>query len=177
MRYSKEELCKIITDCGLTIVDESQIKSSNDAVHCITSDGYHVRVIPTSLIRSPGSYSIFSKYNPYSIQNIRHYFEINNIDLQILSEEFNNSGKMRFRCSCGKEFETQWNTILSKHKHLCNDCARSNYSRNIDYFNIIKKVCDDSNYSIEEQVIPTVTTTFNYRCNNHPEYIQHSTVD
>ena len=47
----------------------------------------------------------FHKSNPYSIYNIKNFIKINNIDVELLSDEYkNNTEDLTFRCKCGEIF-------------------------------------------------------------------------
>lgn len=45
--------------------------------------------------------------------------------LELLSAEYKNArSKLRFRCACGKEFETTWDSVVSKNKAQCDTCGQ-----------------------------------------------------
>lgn len=63
--------------------------------------------------------------NIYSIENIKRYIEINNLDCSIVSNKFINvQDKLDFKCHCGNIFSTTWNEFVSHNKHQCNACGR-----------------------------------------------------
>ena len=66
----------------------------------------------------------WSKFNPYSIYNIKNYLKINNINLEILSDKYVNSkSKLLFKCSCGENFKVSMDAILYEGKIMCNKCS------------------------------------------------------
>lgn len=45
--------------------------------------------------------------------------------LELLSDAYTNAReKLRFRCSCGEEFETTWDSVFSKNKARCDKCSQ-----------------------------------------------------
>ncbi len=64
--------------------------------------------------------------NPYVIDNIKKYLEINDINLQLLSNKYKSAkSKMLWRCSCGNVFKRCWSNIRNGQIH-CLDCAKDN---------------------------------------------------
>lgn len=73
--------------------------------------------------------TFFAKYNKYAIYNIQHYFDINNINLKVLTKQEEYGGvkkKIKLLCSCGDTFEIAFQTLKSINKTCCNKCSDKN---------------------------------------------------
>lgn len=115
-----------------------QIGQYNDArspVKCIDADGYIVYPVLYRLYDGKKPLR-FHKSNPDTIDNIKHYVEINNINTKLCSDNFIGAkSKLLFECACGNLYETSWSNFESKNKHCCNNC--SSYGNNRVPFNKI----------------------------------------
>ena len=78
-KYSKEFLKTVLENKEYEVIGE--IKSSNDKVLCKTKEGYLVLPIPQGIIRRNDDACIFSKYNPYTIYNIKTYVDYIRTDI------------------------------------------------------------------------------------------------
>ena len=59
-----------------------------------------------------------------TIFNMRHYIESNNINCELLSNEYIGAkNHLIFKCTCGNEFATTWNEFKVG-KQQCNSCGR-----------------------------------------------------
>lgn len=80
--------------------------------------------------------------NPYSIDNINNFAELNNIESRCIDTKYINSKtRMSFMCGCGKIFYTTKNNFLSLHKIKCDNCT--GYNNNLTYQDVknnLKKV-------------------------------------
>lgn len=69
----------------------------------------------------------FHSSNQYSIDNINHYIEINNIQSKCISDRYyNGKTPLIFLCECGEKFKTNWTTFQSFHKTKCDKCSGYN---------------------------------------------------
>ena len=166
--YSKDDIIKCLKDIELNITGE--IKTTNDKVLCITKEGYKVFALPSGIIRRNDKPSIFSKYNPYTIDNIKHYLELENSSLALLSTEYKGaSNKLKWKCECGEIFETTWDIVIGG-KRYCNFCAKSKrYDGLRDYFTEINDKCDKNNYTLLTKNITRSNQKFKYICNKHKD--------
>ena len=125
------------------------------------SDGYLYQVQLSTIIYGNSTPSKFHVSNPYTIQNIKHYIVLNDIDCHLLSETYaNNTEKLLWRCGCGKLFECSWNDFYSG-KHRCNDCGakirNDNHSYTIDE---VKQLLSNTSYTIIEKSFTRVANGF-----------------
>lgn len=62
--------------------------------------------------------------NPYSIENIKHYIEINNLPVELISENYNGTfSKMKFKYfCCNKIVEISWHSFKKLKQYKCYEC-------------------------------------------------------
>lgn len=90
----------------------------------------------------------FSKLNPYTLENIKLYIKLNNINVELLSDEYkDNRTKMLWRCSCGETFKANWSDFYSCNKHQCNKCGliKMGLSGRVDK-NFVKNKVEEMGY-------------------------------
>lgn len=96
----------------LEIIDSDGYKFSSNfgSVLC----GYKMNAHPRKIYKN----------NKYTIFNMRHYIESNNINCELLSNEYIGAkNHLIFKCTCGNEFATTWNEFKVG-KQQCNSCGR-----------------------------------------------------
>lgn len=115
-------------EAGLTPLFE-QYKNRNERLEGKTKDGYMV-LISIQQLRKSKRLAIFHSSNPYTIDNIKHYIELNGLQCELLSTEFlnNSQQKLRLRCACGKVFRANWASFYGRDKVQCFDCGVKNRS-------------------------------------------------
>ena len=80
-----------------------------------TIEGYKV-LISLDKLKQGRTPPIFAKYNPYTIENIKLYLVVNNIDLKFLSGEYiNNSSKFNFITSQGFKISSTYKELHNQH--------------------------------------------------------------
>lgn len=176
--YTKEEIRKVLCEHNLEIL--SEIKTAQDKVHCKTKEGYDVTVIPQGIIARNDRPLIFSKHNPYTLNNIALWLKQNNVPLEIVSDKYLGAAtKMEWKCLlCGDTFSTTWD-IVHGGKKCCNFCAKSRrYDGKINYLQIISDECEKFDYTLLTNNIPRSNSRFYYICNKHKDKgVLHSTYD
>ena len=89
-----------------------------------TQEGYKI-VISLSKLKSGRIPYKFDVHNPYTIQNIRLWCELNNKPFELISEQYENARKkLKWKClkeGCKEVFEETWDYI--KQNHNCPFCA------------------------------------------------------
>ena len=67
---------------------------------------------------------VVSSKNKYSLHNINIYLKNNDLKCEVLSDEYiNKKSIMKFKCNCGEEFYTRWNTLRNTGKVTCDLCG------------------------------------------------------
>lgn len=68
------------------------------------------------------SYPMYHGVNRLSLDEVREMSAARGLEL--LSTEYHNAReKLKFRCACGQEFETTWDSVVSKNKAQCDRCG------------------------------------------------------
>lgn len=103
----------------------------------------------------------FSKSNIYSIENIKNYIIINNIDCKLLSETYvNNTSDLEWECHCGEKFLCPWCRFLSG-KHQCNKCAEIESLNKISYsMDEIEEIISHKGYTLISETFTRLTNGF-----------------
>lgn len=80
---------------------------------------------------------MITKYNKFSIYNIKLYIKLNDIPCVLLSEQFQNvNSYLKFVCDCGTEYKAQWSYWYKNNKYQCNKCSNQN-ARDKEKLNIV----------------------------------------
>lgn len=178
MKYNLEIIKEKFYDFGY-ILDADKYTSSSVKMPCHDKDGFRYMLNYDSVRTNRHPYR-FHKSNKFAIENIQMILDRETDGVKILEENINNSRtKMKFLCSCGKEFYMPLTQFVTDGKRYCNSCAKSKrYDGVFDYNAAIKKKCNDSNYTLLSDNVTRSGQQFDYICNKHSEYgIQHSTYD
>ena len=99
-------------------------KNLHERMPCETKDGYKF-VMSLYQLKRKKKTPIFHVSNPFTIDNIRHYISLNNIDCKLLSDIYQSSDrhKLDFKCKCGSKFTITWNEFYSRGKTYCDECG------------------------------------------------------
>lgn len=161
------------------ILDEDVYINNLTKMKCHDKEGYKY-LINMNSIRVNACVRRFDKSNPYSIENIQHFLDLESDGTKLIDNVYNgNKVKMRFKCSCGAEFCTTTNELLSGKKVYCEFCMRSrHFDGLIDYNSIVKEECKKRGYIL---ITPNITRSrqkIEYICLKHMERgIQHTNYD
>lgn len=123
-KLSYEEVKEQFSQYGFELID-TEYKNNQTKMTFKNKDGY-IGCMSLGNLKSGKNTQYISKFNPYSIYNIKLYLINNNSDTTLLSEEFVDSETpLLFKCGCGKIFRRSW-LGLSGQKYLtCNECSLS----------------------------------------------------
>ena len=113
---------------------------TNKKVRCLDKDGYIV--YPTLRnIRENKMPLRFHNYNPDTINNIKHYIEINNITTTLESDVYVDSKQLLdFRCECGNLFKVSWDQFKSSKRYKCEECEPKRFKRIVPYNIVVEKL-------------------------------------
>lgn len=148
---SIEEVEKVLIDKPYTMIRESFSRLSNGFI-AITDDGYYVKFNRDNLYNDKEPEK-FHQCNPYTIENIKHYIEINNIETELLSTNYiNNTNKMLWKCKCGNVFYKDWNSFYQG-SHCCQSCGRieQGIQRRKDFKEVIN-IVEANGYEMYEKL-------------------------
>ena len=136
MLSDNNSMYDIFCNAGYFPIDFDSI-DFNGKVKCVDMDGYIV--YPTvKNIRNNKKPLRFHASNPDTINNIKHYIDVNNIDVALISDTYVDShSHLIFKCSCTKLFSASLSNFSSKNKHRCNECTLGRPSHAIPYESVI----------------------------------------
>lgn len=96
----------------------------------------------------------FHNKNPYTIENIRTYININNINCKLVSAKYKNNkkDKLEFICSCGEHFWATLDYFIRAEKTRCDKCMniKSNIELKVENWLIENSINYTFQYRIEE---------------------------
>ena len=146
-----DEVKDTLSNNGLKILSD-KYNNASDKIKATTKEGYIVFSSFSNLKNN--SYDIFSKSNPYTIYNIKNFIKINNMNCELLSNEYiDNKSLLEFRCECcGKTFKTSWNIFQGKNKTKCDSCSgkQSSYSKLVESFLKENNIKYEKEYSFDD---------------------------
>jgi hypothetical protein len=122
-RLNQEEIKQYLDKFGYELIGEYQ--NSKSSVKVKTIDGY-LNTVKLADMRDNQTIQIFSKKNPYSVDNIKLWLKLHNReDVVLLSDKYEHMHQLlQWKCTkddCGETFEASWNNI--KRDHGCPYCA------------------------------------------------------
>lgn len=107
---------------GMTLINEQSV-TYNGKLEVEDDDGFKGFVGVAQMMRLDSKFEKYSTKNPYTLYNMRHYAELNNMDCQIPDQKFvGDKAMMKFVCFCGEPFETSLTHFLHDKKYRCNKC-------------------------------------------------------
>lgn len=127
-----DEAKKFLKEKGLTMCDDQIYIAGKQAIKCINNEGYIVMARLNDL-RKMTTPRAFNKGNPYTLDNIKHYIKLNNIDIKLKDgQKYNGkSENLIFICKKHGEFEKCWNALQGgQHCPICNKSINKLYDGN-----------------------------------------------
>jgi len=124
-KYNYKEVKDYIESLGYKLLDSIYICGTNKLT-LIDSEGYYLSTTYYNIFLSKRTPMKFIKYNPYTIQNIKLWLELNNKQFELLSNEYINAQeKLQWKCkneNCKETFNISWNNIYSQDQN-CPFCS------------------------------------------------------
>lgn len=123
-RHDYEHVKSMFKSKGYILL-ESEYTNANIKMKCIDDDGFLYETRYDDLVNSNATPYKFHPSNKYTIKNIHHYIDINNIDCLLLSNKYENySHLLRFECRCGNHFKTDLSHFIYDNKFRCDRCSK-----------------------------------------------------
>lgn len=120
----KDTIIKRLSELGYTIIS-IPIKDKigvGEKLDLMDEEGYKYYTKLNNLFVGKKPYR-FSKFNPYSIENIQHLLDLKNTGTIILTKEYkDNLQWLEFQCACGRKFYRQFSTMNSSFHFYCGEC-------------------------------------------------------
>lgn len=133
-KFKKEEVIRVIKEKGYYL-DEENFEYYNDRQKITIWDniGYKYYVSYRSILIDTEP-RMTAKNNPYSIDNIKLYLQINNINIILISDIYeSNKQKLEFICECGEHYFAEWSKIQQGFKTSCRKCSYDKRVENNSY--------------------------------------------
>lgn len=130
--------------------------------HKLSDDnGYLYHSTLVGLVCNDSTPLAFSQDNIYTIDNIKTYIKLNNINCEILSEFYkDNTTDLKWRCRCGKVFLCPWGRFKGG-KHQCNECSNIEMNNKKSFsIDIVKEMIKDKPYSMIDDTFTTLSNGF-----------------
>ena len=101
-----------------------------------------------------------------TIEDVRKYIEIESESgCKLLSTKYVNSKtKLLLKCTCGKEFSTNFSNFKSLHKHYCEECSRRKGGNPFTYEEFKQFVIKNSNCELLSDFYINERTKLKFRC-------------
>lgn len=131
-KLTLEEVKEIYKSKGLDILD-NVYKNTKTKINCVDSEGYKYALTVDSVKdERTQSFSRFDAFNPHTVENIKHYISINNINVKLVSSEYKsmNKDKLIFECECGEHYNVILNHFLTNEMYKCKKCSMSQEGKN-----------------------------------------------
>lgn len=96
-----------------TVLDELPYKIDEKyQFYCMDEDGYKYKTSLHNLYNKNGCHMVH-KNNKYSLENIQHFLDMNNIPFDLLDKQyFTNETKMTYQCQrCNNKIQARWTNI------------------------------------------------------------------
>lgn len=121
--YSTEKVIKIFEEIGYEYVEgESTNQYSKITIKDKIGYLYYMNVANV-VARGGKNFRAFDVHNPYTINNIKRFLELNDSNTELLSTEYvSNETKLKWKCECGSVFERTWGKMQTS-KCCCNNCS------------------------------------------------------
>lgn len=128
-KWTENALKEYIESIGLKFIscDKNGGYDSKITIQCECGENYTVRFhnfINSNQIRCSKCLRKEGIVTLYTIEDINKYILNNNIDVKLLSTEYNNCKEnLKFECKCGEIFETNLDCFMNSDKIKCNNCS------------------------------------------------------
>lgn len=117
-----EKFYQLVKEREMTILD-GEYKDKNSPFILQDKDGYKYRTNYGNF--KYGNPAIVRETNPFSIHNIKNYIKLNNINVELLSEEYiNKKTDLKWKCECGNIFYKNFHQIKLRNI-FCEDCGKA----------------------------------------------------
>ena len=136
IKYKYIEVKNIIKEYGYELLSDKYV-NARTKLSIKDIDGYKYQITLSNLMSNKTPQKV-SPNNIYSIENIKHYIITNKLDVELISNNYNNSTEnLIFKCSCGKIFNVSYSKFINRNKIKCNDCnikiSANNRKHNLDF--------------------------------------------
>lgn len=171
IKYKYIEVRNIIKKYGYELLSDKYI-NARTKLNIKDIEGYKYQITLSNLMYNKTPQRV-SPTNSYSIENIKNYIITNKLDVELISNNYNNSTEnLIFKCSCGNTYSTTWSSFMDQQIFRCSTCSRKKSSLAIITEDFLKELkvefecevkfedCIDKSYLFFDYKI--ITTENNY---------------
>lgn len=167
MSYNEE-----IESYGL--IPQEEVIYSTKKFTAINNEGYYVVGVLDWIRRTNTLPRVFDKSNPYTLQNIKRWCQLNDSNRELVSTEYKgNKIHLEWYCKIHKEnFPQKWNSVLNGNK--CPQCSRevvtnkNTYTQEQALESLIKT--HGNKYDLSKVVYTKSTNKIIVICRKHGEF-------
>lgn len=112
----------------LDVAEKNYVGITKSDLLCHDIDGYKYKVTYNAVMRGKNP-DRFNKANPFTIDNINHFFKLNNIPFECISTKYIDSiTRLEFVCKrCGEHVFKAWRDVYkndnpNRHRIICPNC-------------------------------------------------------
>lgn len=167
IKYTLQEVKDKLKEKELYMIKEEYINSKTK-FDIIDKDGYKYIICFKEYIQYNKQLDRFSKYNPYTIENIKLWLKLNGYKNELISQQYINSDKkLLFTCShCGQPYEVSFKHFRNANQTKCKECSRKLTTENdrfsleyiIEYFKSKDLFLIDNDYKSVKQRLNAYTS-------------------
>lgn len=138
-KYTQEEIYNIYKNNQYELI--SEYKGNNTTLFVKDEEGY-ICSSKLSVFKKGSNPCRFHTTNPYTIQNIKLWININRKEYELLSTEYKNSGKNKlyFKCPEGHKFEMTWGNF--QQGQSCPKCSHHQVSEETSIYSVAPWMMD-----------------------------------
>lgn len=126
--YTRNTIEQILEDSGYILLSTDDSFNCASVVEIQDQQGYRYTCTIDHAINNKKK-PLVGTYNDYSIYNVRHYLELNNVHFECISNEYiSATSDLEFECTkCGEHVFTPWNNVRrdddhNRHHVICPNC-------------------------------------------------------
>lgn len=127
-KYNIDNVRKLLLKGNIILLEAKYINVKTKML-CMDSDGYYIYIVLSNYLGRNGIGRRFDKTNDFSIININHYLEINNVHFECISPKFISANdELIFKCKkCNELVFTPWRNVNKNDNHsrnhiICKNC-------------------------------------------------------
>lgn len=120
---------RLLLEKNKIVLLEKEYVDAKTKMLCIDDEGYYIYICLSNYLSRNGVGRRFDKSNDYTIENINHYCDINNIHFHCISDKYINANTiLYFKCNlCEEVISSPWRNInkndnASRSHLLCPNC-------------------------------------------------------
>lgn len=121
-KITEKEIIETFNKYGYEVLEIHEVRNQGK-VTCIDKDGYKYYTC-ANLLKCDRRPEPYNKFNPYTLENVQHFLDVESNGSKLLTEEYINCRQsLRITCEdCGKPIEKHWGNIIQGKYFKCKEC-------------------------------------------------------